>query len=510
MSHSKKAARKSAPKKPRSAPAPAVPASSSRPKVRLTAQGEKQVMAAVRRAARATPPPRSSFVPRVETWALDRLRTLEANPREHSDAQLDEIAASIQAFGFLVPLVVDEKRGRILAGNGRFAAALRLGLAEVPVIPVGHLSVGEQKLFVIADNKIALDAAWNPRVLAEYFTEIERLGLDPTASFFTRREIDAILEEFSPTKPARWDAAPPRPRHAVSRLGDLWQLGNHRVLCRDATAPDALSEVLAGRPADAVWTDPPYNVNYSAAAGDLMNDDLGDDEFEALLAAALSGMFAVLAPGGPIYLAHPDTGGLVFRSAFVAAGFKLSGCLIWRKNALVLGRSDYHWRHEPVLYGWKPGAAHPWYGARDQTTIVEFDGPPFAQVEENAWQLVLGETALIVRGENLTVTPARGTVFFEDKPASSPDHPTMKPVPLIERMLLNSVRAGGRVLDPFGGAGSTLIACERNGWFGHLVELDPGYVDVIVKRWQEFTGREATLEGSGGTFADVARDRAGE
>jgi DNA modification methylase len=214
-------------------------------------------------------------------------------------------------------------------------------------------------------------------------------------------------------------------------------------------------------------------------------------------------------PGAPIYVAHSDTGGFTFRRCFLEAGFKLSSCLIWRKNALVLSRGDYHWQHEPILYGWKPGAAHRWFGSREKTTIVEFDAPPFQQVGEEEWQIALGETTLIVRGENLTVEPVRGTVFYEDKATVNPDHPTMKPVALIQRMLANSARRGAHVLDPFAGSGSTLIACETLGLRSHMVELDPRYADVIVARWQNLTGGKATLAGSGISFDEARGARLG-
>jgi DNA modification methylase len=187
------------------------------------------------------------------------------------------------------------------------------------------------------------------------------------------------------------------------------------------------------------------------------------------------------------------------------AGFKLSSCLIWRKSSLVLSRGDYHWQHEPILYGWKPWAPHRWFGARDKTTILEFDAPPFQQVGDQEWQIALGETTLIVRGESLTIEPARGTVFFEDKSSANPDHPTMKPVALIQRMLRNSARPRDHVLDPFAGSGSTLIACETLGLHGHMVELDERYVDVIVMRWQNLTGRKATRSYSGVPFDEIGR-----
>jgi DNA modification methylase len=210
--------------------------------------------------------------------------------------------------------------------------------------------------------------------------------------------------------------------------------------------------------------------------------------------------------GAPIYMAHADTGGHIFRRVLIESGFKLASCLIWRKNSLVLSRGDYHWQHEPILYGWKPGSAHRWYGDRDKTTILEFDDPPFAQVADDQWQISLGERTLLVRGKGLTVQAVRGSVLLEEKPSVNREHPTMKPTPLVARMLANSTRPGHRVLDMFAGSGSTLIACESRMLIGYMLELEPRYVDVIVTRWQNLTGGKATL-GSGRTFDQIAAGR---
>jgi DNA modification methylase len=449
------------------------------------------------------------IVRRLEVWPLDRLLEFEHNPREHSDEQVEAIARSIREFGFTDPPIVDEKRRRILAGNGRFRAALRAGLTEIPVVPIGHLSREQQLAFVIANNRLAELASWDRLFLAEHGLELQRQGYDVTQTGFSEDEINAMIAEAEiPALPETEPPVPAKPESPVTRRGDVWALGSHRVACGDATAIDDLLGLLDGALVDAVWTDPPYNVDYESDAGKIKNDALSPEAFAELLSTALVACFVVLHEGAPIYVAHSDTGGDTFRRAFIDAGFKLASCLIWRKNALVLSRGDYHWQHEPILYGWKPGAAHRWYGARDKTTILEFDEPPFQQIGDDEWQLTLGETTLIVRGQALTVEPARGTVFFEDKPSSSPDHPTMKPVALIERMLKNSARPSNVVLDPFAGSGSTLIACERLGLKGRMLDLDERYVDVAVKRWQNLTGRQATLVGTGETFDRLSGHRA--
>lgn len=431
----------------------------------------------------------------VSLWRTEQLVLLERNPRTHSDEQIEQIAASMREFGFLWPVIVNGETRQIVAGNGRYLAALKLGLKAVPVIEEQHLTAAQRRAFIIADNKIALNAGWSMEILAEEFPALEELGFDLGVTGFDDKEIDEILASVAGEQALEEGPLPELPAKPITRRGDLWLLGPHRVLCGDATSAEDLSRVLEGELADAVWTDPPYNVAYEAAAGTIQNDAMSDADFAQFLERAFGALYEAMRPGAAIYVAHSDTGGITFRRAFMEAGFKLASCLIWRKNALVLSRGDYHWQHEPILYGWKPGAPHRWFGVRDKTTIQELEGTPFQQVGDREWQIVLGETTLIVRGEGLTVEPVRGTVFYEDKPTANPDHPTMKPVPLIQRMLANSARRGDRVLDPFGGSGSTLVACEALGMRAHLLELDERYVDVIVARWENLTGRKAVCTG---------------
>ena len=435
------------------------------------------------------------IITRIELWKTERLVPLERNPRTHSEEQIAEIAASMREFGFLWPIMVNGETRVIVAGNGRYLAAVRLGLPLVPVVEERHLTPVQRRAFIIADNKIALNAGWSNELLAEELPALGALGFDLGITGFSEDEIAEILASVAPPV-VEEPPLPPLPEEPVTRKGDLWILGNHRVLCGDSTRLIDLQTVLEGKFADAVWTDPPYNVDYEGAAGAIQNDALSDEDFARFLREAFASLILSMSPGAPIYVAHSDTGGFTFRRCFIEAGFKLASCLIWRKNALVLSRGDYHWQHEPILYGWKPGAPHRWFGGRDKTTIQEFDAPPFQQVGDQEWQIVLGETTLIVRGQDLTVEPVRGTVFCENKPAVNAEHPTMQPVALIQRMLANSARRGACVLDPFGGSGSTLIACEVLGLRGRLVELDPRYVDVIVARWQNLTGKQATREAS--------------
>ena len=449
--------------------------------------GDDEAQAAVRDALAIVP----VIITRIELWKTGSLVPLERNPRTHSDAQIAEIAASMREFGFLWPIMVNGETREIVAGNVRYFAAVRLGLPLVPVVETRHLTEIQRRAFIIADNKIALNAGWAPELLAEELAALGSLGFDVGLTGFSEDELAEVMASVSPPLMVE-EPVQPLPAKPVTQRGDLWLLGEHRVLCGDATRVGDLRLVLEDEPADAVWTDPPYNVAYEGTAGSIQNDDMTDAEFSTFLHAAFGALASVMRPGAPIYVAHSDTGGIAFRKAFIDVGFKLASCLIWRKNALVLSRGDYHWQHEPILYGWKPGAAHRWYGGRDKTTIHELEGWPFQQVGEDEWQIVMGETTLIVRGRDLTVEPVRGSVFYENKPASNADHPTMNPVALIERMLANSVRRGERVLDPFGGSGSTLIACEALGLRARLVELDERYVDVIVGRWELLTGRKAS------------------
>ncbi len=431
----------------------------------------------------------------IELWEIGRLVPLNRNPRTHTEAQIAEIAASMREFGFLWPIMVNGESCEIVAGNGRYLAAVKLGLPLVPVVEERHLTALQRRAFIIADNKIALNAGWSTELLAEELPALQALGFDVGITGFSDDELAEILASVEP--PGVEEAPlPALPATPITQKGDLWLLGHHRVLCGDSTDPAELQVVLEGQLADCVWTDPPYNVAYEGAAGSIQNDAMSDAAFATFLAQAFGAMAESMKEGAPIYVAHSDTGGFTFRKAFVEAGFKLASCLIWRKNALVLSRGDYHWQHEPILYGWKVGAPHRWFGGRDKTTILEFEGPAFQQVSANAWQIVLGETTLIVRGTDLTVEPVRGTVLYEPKPAANVDHPTMKPVPLIARMLANSARRGARVLDPFGGSGSTLIACEALGLRAHVVELEERYVDVIVARWEGLTGKKATRRGA--------------
>ncbi len=433
------------------------------------------------------------------------------NPRLHPDWQIAQIAASIMEFGFVNPILVGAD-GVLIAGHGRLLAAQRLGMPQVPVIELGHLSEVQRRALVVADNRIAENAAWDEELLRSILEELREEGYDLDVVGFSDDELAELLgglgdDDSRIAPPGDPDFVPEPPPEPVTRPGDLWILGEHRVLCGDATRAVDLQRLTDGRFCDAMWTDPPYNVAYEGKAGKIANDDLSASDFARFLVSAFSAAAQVLAPGAAVYVAHADTEGLAFRRAFRDAGFKLSGCLVWVKPSLVLGRSDYQWRHEPILYGWKPGAAHPWFGGRAKTTVFEQPGAPVRVMPDGTVQVDVGGQVLVISGRELKVEAHEGSVIRAEKPARNAEHPTMKPVGLILEMLENSTHRGDVVLDPFGGSGSTLIACHRSGRSARLTELEPRYVDVIVERWQTFTGLRAVLDGDGRPFAEVAAGR---
>ncbi|MBY6055393.1 site-specific DNA-methyltransferase [Leisingera daeponensis] len=435
----------------------------------------------------------------------------DRNSRTHPAWQIAQIIASIEEFGFANPILVGDD-GVIIAGHGRLAAALQMGLEEVSVVRLGHLSEAQRRALVIADNKIAENAGWDEDMLRQELEALQAEAFDLDVLGFDMDELNAILDfdaddDSEPALPGEDDHVPePDPVYA-SEAGDVWILGDHRLLCGDSTDPDAVAILCDGFLVDCVWTDPPYNVNYEGTAGKIQNDDMSAADFRKFLVSAFMAGASVMRPGAPIYVAHADTEGLAFRKAFVDAGLKLSGCLIWEKPSLVLGRSDYQWRHEPILYGWKPGAAHSWYGARDKTTVLNHDGEAIRLQSDGTIQVSIGDQVVIIEGENLSMRSVDTSIIRHDKPSRNPDHPTMKPVSLIERYLANSSKPGDLVLDLFGGSGSTLIACEKMGRKARLMELDPRFCDVIVNRWQEYTGKTAVLEADGRSFDQVRGHR---
>lgn len=437
------------------------------------------------------------------------LAAFERNSRIHSAEQIDQIAASITEFGFTNPILIGDD-GTIIAGHGRVEAAKKLGMDVVPCLRLVGLSDEQRRALVIADNKLAENATWDRELLALELGDLRNLGYGIDVIGFDQHELGELffdqdgLEEEGATDD---DAVPDAPVDPVSCPGDIWICGDHRVMCGDSTSMSAIEALMDDRPADLTWTDPPYNVNYEGAAGKIANDNMGADAFAEFLRDAFVTAIAVMRDGASIYVAHADTEGLAFRNAFASAGFKLSGCLVWVKPSLVLGRSDYQWRHEPILYGWKPGAAHRWFGGRKQTTVSEADDLPFVIATDGSLLIDAGSTTLRISGTDLSFEEVPASVVRHEKPTRNAEHPTMKPVGLILGYLKNSSRRGDCVLDVFGGSGSTLIAAQKIGRHARLMELDGRFVDVIVRRWQDFTGGTATLEAGGSAFADVSAMR---
>ncbi|MGF6641868.1 site-specific DNA-methyltransferase [Paraburkholderia sp. MM6662-R1] len=431
---------------------------------------------------------------------LEELVPYAQNARTHSDEQVAQIAASMREFGFTNPILTADDG--ILAGHGRLLAAMSLSLQVVPTIDLSHLSQVQRRAYVLSDNKIAINAGWDLDILRMELGELDEAGFDLSITGFGAEELDELLAPQMPGDGPDPDEVPEPPVVPFSKPGDVWILGPHRVLCGDALAVTDWETLMEGERADIVWTDPPYNVDYSSKAGKIKNDNMADKAFHDFLAGAFGGLYTVMKAGAAIYVAHADTEGYNVRSAFRAAGFRLSGCIIWRKNSLVLGRSPYQWIHEPILYGWRPGAAHRWFGGRKQTTVMDLgEASPFQQQDDGRWVVQAGDQLLVVSGEAM-VENLEPSVISYDRPSRSALHPTTKPVGLIVRMLRNSARPNDIVVDAFGGSGSTLIGAEMAGMCARVMELDAKFVDVICKRYFGFTGRRAVHAETGEPFPD--------
>ncbi len=405
----------------------------------------------------------------LEYRKVDSLTPYGRNPRTHSDTQVAKIAASIVEYGWTNPILIDGENG-IVAGHGRLAAARQLGLDEVPVIELSHLSPTQKRAYVIADNQLALEAGWNEELLALELNDLAAEGFDLALTGFDEEALAELMagEESDRTGATDDDAVPAVEEVAISRPGDVWQLGSHRLLCGDATDAASYAALMGDSVADMVFTDPPYNVNYANSAKDkmrgkdraILNDNLGAG-FRDFLLAALKPLIAHCRGG--IYIAMSSSELDALQSAFREAGGHWSTFIIWAKHTFTLGRADYQRQYEPILYGWPQGAERHWCGDRDQSDV---------------WNI--------------------------KKPQKNDLHPTMKPVELVERAIRNSSRPGSVVLDPFGGSGTTLIAAEKSARSARLMELDPKYVDVIVRRWQAWAGQEATRVNDGASFNQLS------
>ena len=383
----------------------------------------------------------------IQNMKITDIRPYEKNPRINAGA-VDAVAASIKEFGWRAPIVVDREMV-IICGHTRLLAAKKLGLDVVPVHVADNLTPEQVQAYRIADNKTGEIAEWDYSLLPLELQELQEANFDLSLLGFDADELDKLLngetEEITEgeTEP---DAVPEVPEIPASRTGEIYQLGDHLLMCGDATNPDDVAALMGEEEADLWLSDPPYNVAYEGSNGlTIENDNMSDSNFREFLRTAFDNVHNHMKPGASFYIFHADSEGYNFRGACHDIGLKVRQCLVWKKNSLVLGRQDYQWTHEPCLYGWKDGAAHNWYSDRCQTTVMEFD-----------------------------------------KPKRNDVHPTMKPVEMLIYLLKNSSERGNIVIDTFGGSGSTLIACEQTGRVCKTMELDPKYADVIRRRWAEF------------------------
>ncbi|QNJ57405.1 DNA methyltransferase [Pseudomonas phage Dolphis] len=467
-------------------------------------------------------------VPQIKLRPLEGLVAYARNSRTHSPAQVEQLQRLMLEFGWTNAVLVDDMG--IVAGHGRCMAAeaiykrgdqitfpngAPIPIGMVPTLDCTGWTPHQRRAYIIADNRSALSAGWDDEMLRLEIKELEAVEYDLSLTAFDEDELaELLLPEVEAPSEKDPDAAPPEREEVVSVPGDVWVLGAHRLCVGDATSGDAWDRLLEGERADIVWTDPPYNVNQGrknreqdkwdggnrSETGGIANDKMSPEQFKAFLGSTFAQLFAVMKPGAPIYVAHSDMEGQTFRNTFLDAGLHLQSCLVWKKDRMVLGRMDYQSIHEPILYGWKKGSAHRWYGGRKNVSVIDLgESSPFVRMDDGRYQIRLGESVLVVTADAI-LEEHPTSVVFEPRPATSGLHPTQKPVALVERMLRQSSRAGDLVVDAFGGSGSTLIAADRLGMCARLMELDPRFADVIVRRWQDYTGRRAVHARTGEQF----------
>ena len=400
----------------------------------------------------------------------------EKNPRKNDEA-VKYVAESIKQFGFKVPIVID-KNNVIVAGHTRYKASKKLGLKEVPCIVADDLTEEQIKAYRLADNKVAELAEWDIELLDEELDGILDIDMELFGFEASEDEEEQLVVED--------DFEVELPEEPKAKLGDIYQLGNHRLMCGDSTSITDVDRLMDGNKASLLVTDPPYNVNYEGTAGKIMNDSMDNDSFRQFLRDAFATADVAMNDGAVFYIWHADSEGYNFRGACYDVGWKVRQCLIWVKTSLVLGRQDYQWKHEPCLYGWKDGS-HFWNGGRkERTTITDFD--IFELRDKNKEELLKFIEQYCCDNEDIETS-----IIYEEKPNKNADHPTMKPIKLLARSIRNSSKENDNVLDLFGGSGSTLITCEQLNRKCFMMELDPKYVDVIINRWEQFTGKKAQL-----------------
>lgn len=401
---------------------------------------------------------------------IDKLIPYINNARTHSVEQINKLRSSLREFGFINPVIIDKDYG-IIAGHGRVLAAKEEGIDKVPCVLVDYLTETQKKAYILADNRMALDAGWDEELLKLEIEALQGEDFDVGLIGFDEKDLaDLFKTDEEDVKDDDYDLTAALEKAAFVEKGDVWVVGRHRLVCGDATNEEDVVKLMDGKKANLILTDPPYGVSFKSSSGlTIQNDSMKNDEFYTFLLAAFKNMVAHLEPGGGAYVFHADTEGLNFRKAFIDAGLHLAGCCIWVKNSLVLGRSDYQWQHEPVLYGFLQNGKHKWFSDRKQTTIWNYDKPK--------------------RNEN---------------------HPTSKPLDLLAYPLKNSTQANAIVLDTFGGSGSTLMACENSNRVCYTMELDKKYASVILRRYVEDTGNKENVyvirDGVKILYADLVKE----
>lgn len=384
---------------------------------------------------------------RYENVEIEKLKPYKNNARTHSDEQIEKIAKSMKEFGFINPVLVDGNLN-VIVGHGRILGAKKLGMKEVPCLFIEDLTEEQKRAYIIADNRLAEDAGWDKELLKIELEDLKNMNFDITLTGFELEDFDFSMDETEVIEDEFDETVPEEP---TSKKGEIYKLGKHFLMCGDSTDINDVEKLMNGVKADMLLTDPPYNVDYEGGTGlTIQNDNMDDETFREFLRVSFFNANSVMKEGAVFYIWHADSEGYNFRGACHDIGWKVRQCLIWCKNTLVMGRQDYHWKHEPCLYGWKEGASHLWASDRKQTTVLEFD-----------------------------------------RPSVSKEHPTMKPVGLFDYLIKNNTKKDDIVLDLFAGSGTSIIACEQNGRIAYSMELDPKYVDVIISRWEKLTGQQA-------------------
>ena len=383
----------------------------------------------------------------MQLISIDKLVPYVNNARTHSAEQILKLRSSLREFGFVNPIIID-REFNVIAGHGRLMAAKEEGIEEVPCVFVDYLTDAQKKAYILADNRMAMDAGWDEELLKIEMEELQNLGYDLEFTGFDEKELaDLFGVDDKEVKEDEFDLTAALEKASFVERGDVWFVGKHKLMCGDATSSEDVAKLMEDKKANLILTDPPYNVAFKSSDGlTIQNDSMDNNDFYEFLYLSFKNMADHLENGGAAYVFHADTEGLNFRKAFIDAGFHLAGCCIWVKDSLVLGRSDYQWQHEPVLYGFLQNGKHPWYSDRKQTTIWNFD-----------------------------------------KPKKNSNHPTSKPLDLLSYPINNSTQANAIVIDTFGGSGSTLMACEQMNRICYTMELDEKYASVILRRYVEDT-----------------------